>query len=202
MLRPRGASQLTPLPSNRAQRGRQQRVGVGDGPTAHGTAMHDQNVAEGIDVEEPAQPDARPPDPTPEPPTRGGQVLRGPAAAHFHDAYAIALLGEAVGGDAAAEPGADHNVIEVHHLPLGAPAQAPRETRAPPAGNPAGSLGISSPGFNTLSRMDVRECRRDFSGLMPINADPSMRVMDPNSSLSVMVSDSTKTPFSVPANRQ
>src|ERR1019366_5899390 len=109
---------------------------------------------------------------------------------------------EAEGGDAAAEPGTDHNVIEVHHLPLGAAAQAARGTGAPQAGNPAGSLGISNPGFNMLSRIDVSECRRDFSGLMPINADPSMRVMDPNSSLSVMVSGYTNTPFSFQANRQ
>ena len=74
-------------------------------------------------------------------------------------------------------------------------AQPARGTGSPHAGSPAGSLGISSPGFNTLSRMDVSECFRDFSGLIPISAEPNMRVTDPNSSLNVMVSASTKTPL-------
>ena len=85
---------------------------------------------------------------------------------------------------------------------LGVVAQAARGAGAPQAGNPAGSLAISSPGFNTLSRMDASECLRDFSGLIPIKADPRKRVADPNSSLNVMVSASTKTPFEVSASRQ
>src|ERR1019366_9042341 len=55
---------------------------------------------------------------------------------------------------------------------LGVVAQAARGAGAPQAGNPAGSLAISSPGFNTLSRMDASECLRDFSGLIPIKGRP------------------------------
>src|SRR6185369_5967810 len=90
----------------------------------------------------------------------------------------------------------------IHHLLPDTPAQPARGTGSPQAGNPTGSLGISSPGFNTLSRMDVNECLRDFSGLIPISADPSIRVTDPNSSLNVMVSASTNTPLAVSAKRQ
>ena len=76
----------------------QQRVGVGDGPAAHRAAVQDHHVAEGIDIEEAAQREARPPDPAPDLPVGGRQVLRRPAAAHLHDADAVALLGQPVGG--------------------------------------------------------------------------------------------------------
>src|ERR1035441_8579425 len=157
--------------------------------------MHDQDVAEGIDVEETAQSEARPPDPPPEQPVGGGQSLRSPPAAHLHHPHPVALLGEPVGRHAAAEAGTDHDEVEVHYFLPGAAAQVARGTGSPHAGNPSGSLGISSPGFSTLSRIEVRECLRDFSGLIPISADPSARVMAPNSSLNVMVSASTKTPL-------
>src|SRR5262249_27660850 len=128
--------------------------------------------------------------------------LWSPTPAHLHDADAVALLGEPVGTHASAEPGTDHDKIEIHHLLPAEPAQTARGAGSPQAGNPAGNLASSSPGFRTLSRIDVNECLRDFSGLIPISADPSMRVTDPNSSLNVMVSASTKTPFGVSAKRQ
>src|ERR1017187_9431089 len=155
--------------------------------------MHDQDVAEGIDVEETAQSEARPPDPPPEQPVGGGQVPRSPPSAHFHHAHPVALPGEPVGRHAAAEPGTDHDEVEVHHFLPGAAAHVARGTGSPHAGNPSGGLGISSPGFNTLPRMDVSECLRDFSGLIPISADPSAGVMAPNSSLNVMASDRKST---------
>ena len=79
---------------------------------------------------------------------------------------------------------------------MGAPAAAervhsPARTGSPHSGRPSGAAGICNPGFSTDSRIDASECFRDFSGLMPISIDPNARVIDPNSSLSVMVSAST-----------
>src|ERR1017187_3066572 len=114
--------------------------------------MHDQDVAEGIDVEETAQSEARPPDPPPEQPVGGGQVLRSPPAAHFHYAHPVALLREPVGRHAAAEPGTDHDEVEVHYLLPGAAAQVARGTGSPHTGNPSGSLPTGSSAASTWAR--------------------------------------------------
>ncbi len=64
-------------------------------------------------VEEAAQPQPRTPEPATQRPTGARQILRRPAAAHLHDRDAIALLHQAMRGDAAAEAGADHDEVEI-----------------------------------------------------------------------------------------
>ena len=71
-----GPRSVVPDGVSRDQRG----IGVGDGAAAHRAAVHDQNVAEGIDVEEAAQAEAGPPDPVPDLPVRcraGSQASSG-----------------------------------------------------------------------------------------------------------------------------
>lgn len=43
------------------------------------------------------------------------QVLGSPATAHLHDSHAVPLVGQSQRADAAAEPGADHDEVEVEH---------------------------------------------------------------------------------------
>ncbi len=60
-------------------------VGVGDGATADGVAVEDQNVAEEAEVEEAAQAEARLPKVAIEVPVGFGEIVGGPAAAHLDD---------------------------------------------------------------------------------------------------------------------
>ena len=99
-----------------------------------------------------------------------GQVLRSPAAAHFHHRHPVALLGEPVRGDAAAEAGANHDEIEIqvciwHELHRTLARRRRAGTASPHAAAPAGGLANCKPGFSNDSRMDASECLRDFSGL-------------------------------------
>jgi hypothetical protein len=92
---------------------REQGVGVGDRAAADGVAAQDHDVTKRPHVVEAEQLEAGPPQPAPQVPGGLGKVGGGPALAHLDDADAIAFLGEAAGGDAAAEPGADDEEVEV-----------------------------------------------------------------------------------------
>ena len=97
-----------------------------------------------------------PPDPAPDLPVRGGQILGRPAAAHFHHGHAVALLGEAMRGHAASEAGADHDEVEVRvgirHGVLHGVTRFPRPASAganglAARGQPGGEAGNFEPRF-------------------------------------------------------
>jgi hypothetical protein len=103
-------------------------------------SISDQHMLEQPHIEEPAQPHAGPPDPSPQYPVRFGQVFRSPAPAHFHDRDFVALFGEPVRRDAASESGTDHDEVEIalgicHETHIAAPL---RGCRAEPS-----RLGLS-----------------------------------------------------------
>ena len=73
-------------------------------------------MAEEAHVEEAAKRNSGTPEPAVHLPAGFRQVLRSPAAAHFHNADAIPLLGKTEGRDASAEAGADDDEIEVEFV--------------------------------------------------------------------------------------
>src|SRR6516162_3182676 len=75
--------------------------------------MHDHHMAENLNVEEPLESEAGPPDPTPELPVCRREILGAPPLAHLHDSNPVTLLGEPLRGDTPAEPGSDHDEIEI-----------------------------------------------------------------------------------------
>ena len=77
-----------------------------------------------------------------------------------------------------------------------------RRTAAPQAGSARRRFAkLHARLLQASLRIEVSDFFSDFSGLIPI-IDPSVRINDPNSPLNVIVCPSTKTPFSVSANRQ
>jgi len=69
-------------------------------------------------VEEAAQPEFGTPEPAMDGPTGVRQIVGRPAPPHFHDGNAVALLHQSVGRHAAAETGADHDVVEIESILL------------------------------------------------------------------------------------
>ena len=94
-------------------------------------------MTEEFEIKEAAQRETRPPDPAPEQPVGRGEILRRPAAAHFHYRHPVALFGQPMRGDTAAEAGADHDEIEIqvcirHVCPIWRTRRAGRPRRTQP----------------------------------------------------------------------
>ena len=70
-------------------------------------------MPEWLDIEEAAQPEFGTPDPPPDLPVGAGEILRAPAEPHFHHADAVTLLRQAMRRHAAAEAGADDDVVVI-----------------------------------------------------------------------------------------
>src|SRR5215469_3497986 len=96
--------------------GAQHRARVGDGSSADRAAVQDGHVAKEAHVEEAAKRNSGTPEPAVHLPAGFRQVFRSPAAAYFHDADAIALLGKTESRDASTEAGTNDDEIEVEFV--------------------------------------------------------------------------------------
>ena len=99
--------------------GHHERVGVDEASTAHAGPVQNEDVSQQRQLLDPVTENPRHPEELPKVPVGPGEILRPPSLAHLDDENAVALLGEAEGGNRSAETRPHHDeIVLIRHAAL------------------------------------------------------------------------------------